>query len=429
MRNTWIQAAVVTASLATISANAAEPTPAFPGQTGAPRVSSPAAPKVRVVASGLNGAWSIAFLPEDKVLVSFVEGLLRVVYPNGFVSAPLAGMPPVKQVAAEGLHDVVLDPDFASNRKIYFAYTAPPPGEPAGRWPSSSHWYEDVWTLPLPERLKKSLGMEVVSSATLSKDLTRVTDVTKLVEGADRRIVMGPNNTLFATGADRFRFYDTDIDGVDHDFTATPDVRRNYSGVVLRANRDGSIPKDNPWLSRTSVAPATFAHGLRDPEGAAINPATGDLWTVEHGPQGGDELNIIRAGKDYGWPDVSYGTQYDARQTGGRTSVPVGSGKHSRADVEEPRYFWFPSIAPSGMMFYTGNQFPQWKGNLFVGAMSATSQSQALFRMVLDGDKIVGEERLLEDRKQRIRDVRQAPDGSVYVLAGDQLLQLTPGSN
>ena len=331
--------------------------------------------------------------------------------PDGFVSAPLAGVPGVKQVAAQGMHDVLLDPDFARNRRFYFTYTAPPAGEAPGRWPVT-HWYEDVWTLPLAERRKLDLGMERVASARLSEDLQRITDVKLLAEGAERRIALGRDGNLFVTGADRFRFYESDLDGVDRDFAATPDVRRNYSGSVLRIGRDGSIPRDNPWLSRPTVPRALYAHGLRDPEGAAVHPVTGELWTIEHGPQGGDELNRILPGKDYGWPDVSYGTQYDARQTGGRVSVPVGSGKHSRADVEEPRYFWFPSIAPSGMMFYTGNLFPQWKDNLFVGCMSATLPCQGLVRLVLDGDKVVAEERLLLDRRQRVRDIRQAADGS-----------------
>jgi glucose/arabinose dehydrogenase len=227
---------------------------------------------------------------------------------------------------------------------------------------------------------------------------------------------------LFITGADRFRFYDSDLDGVDHDFTDNPDIRRNFTGRVIRIGRDGTIPKDNPWLSRATVPPETFAHGFKDPEGAAIHPQTGDLWAIDHGPQGGDEVNIVRGGRDYGWPDVSYGVQYDARQSDGRRNVRVGSGQTSMKGVEEPIYFWVPSIAPSGMMFYTGDMFPDWKGNLFVGAMAG----QHLVRLVLNGDRVVAEEKLLTDLKQRIREVRQAPDGSIYVFAGAGLLRLTP---
>jgi glucose/arabinose dehydrogenase len=209
---------------------------------------------------------------------------------------------------------------------------------------------------------------------------------------------------------------------VEHDFTDEPDIRRNYSGRVIRINRDGTIPKDNPWLSRPTVPRELYAHGFRDPEGAAVNPATGELWTIEHGPQGGDELNVVRPGRDYGWPDVSYGVQYDARREDGRKNVPVGNGLHSMPGVQEPIYFWVPSIAPSGLAFYTGNLFPQWQGNLFVGALAG----KHLVRLVLNGERVVAEEKLLVEQDARIRDVRQGPDGALYVLAGDALLKLTP---
>ena len=190
----------------------------------------------------------------------------------------------------------------------------------------------------------------------------------------------------------------------------------------MHINRDGSIPRSNPWLSRSTVFAETWAHGFKDPEGLAINPQTGELWLVDHGPQGGDEINIVRAGHDYGWPNVSYGTQYDARQADGRKNVPVGTGLASMPGVDEPRYYFFPSIAPSGMMFYTGNLFPAWKNNLFIGAMAA----QHLVRLVLDGDKVVAEEKLLEGRNWRIREVKQGPDGAIYLFAGNRLVRLTP---
>jgi glucose/arabinose dehydrogenase len=170
------------------------------------------------------------------------------------------------------------------------------------------------------------------------------------------------------------------------------------------------------------VAADTFAHGFKDPEGAAIHPTTAELWLIDHGPQGGDEVNIVRAGKDYGWPDVSYGRQYDARQADGRKNVPVGNGRTSMPGVEEPVYYWVPSIAPSGMMFYTGALFPEWKGNLFIGAMAG----QHLVRLVLNGERVVAEEKLLTDLKRRIREVRQGPDGAIYIFAGDALMRLTP---
>jgi glucose/arabinose dehydrogenase len=154
----------------------------------------------------------------------------------------------------------------------------------------------------------------------------------------------------------------------------------------------------------------------------AVHPTTGEIWAIDHGPQGGDEINIIRAGKDYGWPDVSYGRQYDARRTDGRKNVPVGSGLTAREGIEQPLYYWVPSIAPSGMMFYTGNAFPDWKGNLFIGAMAG----QHLVRLVLNGEKIVSEEKLLVEQKQRIREVRQGPDGNIYLLGAGGLQRLVP---
>ena len=240
---------------------------------------------------------------------------------------------------------------------------------------------------------------------------------------AKRRIVLARDGTLLVGGADRFRFYDSDLDGIEgRDFSAEPDVRRNFTGRFLRIHRDGSIPKDNPWLSRATVAAETFAHGFKDPEGSALHPTTGELWTVDHGPQGGDEIDIVRPGRDYGWPDVTYGVQYDARQADGRKNVRVGNAQTSRPGIEEPIYYWVPSIAPSGMMFYTGDRFPEWKGNLFVGGMVA----QSLVRLVVNGERIVAEERLLTELKQRIREVRQGPDGYIYAIAGTSLVRVVP---
>lgn len=418
-------AALAIVMLAAPGAQTHQPKPAFPGQTGAPPPARPSPPlRVQTIASGLTGAWAFAFLPDGTLLVTQSSGTMRIVRPDGVVSAPLAGVPPVKSVAAQGLHDVVLDPDFDTNRLIYFTYFAPPKGEPAATWPIE-FFYERVWTLPLAERRTLDLGTERVARARLSEDLTRLEDVDVLAEGAERNIVLAPDGTMFVLGADRFRFYDSDLDGVERDFTDNPDIRRNFSGRIIRINRDGSIPKDNPWLHRATVLRETYAHGFKDPEGGAIHPETGALWVIDHGPQGGDEINIVHPGRDYGWPDVSYGTQYDARQPDGRKNVPVGTGLTSMPGVEEPIYFWVPSIAPSGMTFYTGTLFPEWRGNLFVGAMSA-EHGHHLVRLVLDGERVVAEETLLAERRGRIRYVRQAADGSLYVIAGPAIWRLTP---
>jgi len=411
--------AMLTISLA---AQSPEPTPAFPGQTDAPPPARPSpAFNVETIATGLTGAWAVAFLPDGNFLITQNGGTMRIVKPNGFVSAPIAGVPGVKTIGAQGLHDLLLDPDFARNRTLYFTYFAPPPGEAPGAWPL--HFlYEDVWTKSLAERRLLNIGMEKVARARLSEDNQRLEDVRDLADGAERRIQLGRDGNLLVTGSDRFRFYDSDLDGNERNAVLDPDERRNFAGGVLRVGRDGSIPKDNPFLGRANVSPWVYAFGLKDPEGAAIHPVTGDLWVVDHGPQGGDEIDIIRAGRDYGWPDVTYGRQYDARQSDGRKNVKVGTGNTSMKGVEEPIYYWVPSIAPSGMTFYTGDQFPDWKGNLFVGAMVG----QHLVRLVLNDNRVVAEEKLLLDRKQRVREVRQGPDGNLYIFLGTDLVRLTP---
>jgi glucose/arabinose dehydrogenase len=407
---------------ATVAAQQPEPVPALAGQTDAPPPQSESRYTVDVITDQLGSPWAIAFLPNGDFLISERNGRLRTVTPGGVVSEPIEGVPPVKVVAAQSFHDIVLDPDFESNRLVYFTYFSPPKGEEAREWPIA-HYYEEVWEKSLRERRVMELGAERVARARLSEDLRRLEDLDVLIEGrVERRIVFADDGTMFVTGADAFRFYDSDLDGVERTFEDNPDVRRNFTGRVIRINPDGTIPIDNPWLDRATVSRETFAHGLKDPEGAAIHPVTGELWLVDHGPQGGDEINIIRAGRDYGWPNVSYGVQYDARQTDGRTNVPVGRGETSRPGVEEPIYYWVPSIAPSGMAFYTGDLIPEWRGNLFVGAMAG----RHLVRLILDGERVVAEEQLLEELNDRIREVRQGPDGALYVLGASSLMRIGP---
>jgi glucose/arabinose dehydrogenase len=399
-----------------------QPRPAFSGQTKAPAPPASAPFQARIITERLASPWSMAFLPDGSFLVTENGGAMRVVKADGTVSAPIEGMPGVRNVGAEGLHEVVLDPEFARNRMIYLTYLAPPVGEPAGAWPLEN-LYDKVWAAPLAERRTMKIGRERVTRARLSDDARRLENVETIGEGiGERRIVVAPDGSLFISGADRFWLYESELDGMEHPFLDNPDERRNFTGRVMHINRDGSIPRNNPWLSRSTVLAETWAHGFKDPEGLAINPQTGELWIVDHGPQGGDEINIVKPGKDYGWPNVTYGKQYDDRQKDGRKNVHVGTGLTSMESVEEPRYFWVPSIAPSGMMFYSGNLFPAWKGNLFVGAMAA----RHLVRLVLDGDKVVAEEKLLEGRDWRIREVKQGPDGAIYVFAGNRLVRLAP---
>ncbi|HUA00945.1 MAG TPA: PQQ-dependent sugar dehydrogenase [Candidatus Aquilonibacter sp.] len=391
------------------------PKPAFPGQTNAPPPAkkSPAL-KVETIIPRFNGPWSLAFLPDGHMLVSERYGFLRVARMDGFYSAPIAGVPDTKIVAAESLHDVAIDPDFVHNRLIYFTYFAPPPGEDPGAYPIDD-FYKNVWDASVAQRRTMRVGEERLARARLSEDEKHLEDVQVLIDGANRRIVFAPDGTMFVTGADRFRFYDLAYDSGNHE-TTDPDVLRNFTGRVIRINRDGSIPKDNPFLSNPTVLPETYSYGHRDPEGAAINPATGQLWVVEHGPLGGDEVNIIKPGGNYGWPNVSYGRRYNGDPV-------AGTGATQKEGTEQPVYFWYPDIAPGCAMFYTGDMFPDWKGNLLVGGMGA----KALIRLEIKDNKIVSEERLLTDLNQRIRDVVQAPDGSLFILTDDgRLLRITP---
>ncbi|MBZ5695930.1 MAG: PQQ-dependent sugar dehydrogenase [Acidobacteriia bacterium] len=389
------------------------PKPAFPGQTGAPAPKKASTVTVETVVARMSSPWSMAFLPDGKILIAERNGTMRTARMDGVYSGPIAGVPDVKVVAAQSLHDIALDPNFAKNRLIYFSYFAPPPGEDPAVWPNS-FFYDKVVSKPLAERRTMNVGTERVARARLSEDDKRLENVQVILDGVERRLAFAPDGTLYATGADRFRFYENDTDGLEHEVT-DPDVLRNFTGRVARINPDGSIPKDNPFLGQPTVLPETFSYGHRDPEGAAINPATGELWLDEHGPLGGDEINIIRAGKNYGWPNVSYGRQY--------SGVPVGKGASAKEGTEQPIYFWYPDIGPSGMMFYTGDLFPEWKGNVFVGAL----YGKFLVRLVLDGEHVVAEEHLLVDLGQRVRDVRQGPDGAVYVLTdAGNLLRLTP---
>jgi len=390
------------------------PRPAFAAQmrAPAPTPASPA-PVIDTLVRGLSRPWAFALLPDGKFLVTERTGAMRIASRDGIYSAPLGGVPGVKVVAAQGLHDVELDPDFAHNRLVYFTYFAPPPGEAPAVWPND-YFYDRVTSKPLAERRLVSIGSERAARARLSEDETKLEQVETLIEGAERRIVVAPDATLYVTGADRFRFYDSDMDGVEHEIT-DPDVLRNFTGRVLRINRDGSIPRSNPFLSEPTVLPETYAYGLRDPEGAAVNPATGELWIAEHGPLGGDKLSIIRAGRNYGWPNVSYGRQY--------SGTPVARGATAKEGVEQPVYFWYPDIAPSSLMFYTGKLFTPWRGNAFVGALAG----KGLIRLVLEGERAVAEEKLLGDLGQRVRDVRQGPEGAIYVLTDEgNLLRLTP---
>ena len=341
--------------------------PAFIGQTRAP-AAPPSTYSVETVVGGLSTPWALAFLPGGEILITEYTGAMRILLADGTLTEPLAGLPETSHEGWAGLFDVTLDPDFDDNATIYFSYTAPS-GDP------------------------ENPNVPRVSRARLNRDALALADVEVLLDGtAWQELHFAPDGTLLVSGTG---------DGEAQDLEST-------SGKLLRINGDGSVPDDNPWVDVVGARPEIYSVGHRDISGFATHPDTGEIWITEHGPRGGDEINVIRAGANYGWEVISYGTAYSGE--------PIGDGHTKQDGMEQPRYFWRPSIAPSGLMFYTGDMFPEWRGNLFVTSLSG----QHIARLVLDGDRVVGEERLLVDRAERIRELRQGPDGALYVLTNEE---------
>jgi len=339
--------------------------------------------RVERFAAGLEHPWAIAFLPDGRLLVTERPGRLRPVSRDGTVGPAIAGVPAVYARGQGGLLDVALDPDFAANRLIYLSYAEPRPGGAA----------------------------TAVARGRLAEDLTSLGDVQVIFRqepvysGGNHfgsRLVFAPDGTLFVTLGERFDLMDK-----AQDLSTT-------LGKVMRINRDGSVPADNPFRDRPGARPEIFSYGHRNVQAGAIEPVTGRLWTVEHGPRGGDEVNKPEAGKNYGWPVISYGRHYSGAKIGEGTSKP---------GMEQPLFYWDPSIAPSGAAFYTGDLFPAFRGHLFVGALAG----QALVEVKVRDGRVIGEERL--DLGKRVRDVRQGPDGALWLAidAEDgEILRLVP---
>jgi glucose/arabinose dehydrogenase len=345
--------------------------------------------RVVTVVDGLVNPWSIAWLPNGDMLVTERPGRLRIVRDGRLLPEPVAGVPAVRVVGQGGLQDVVVHPDFTTNGLIYLSF-AKPSGD-------------------------GSEGTTAIVRGRFEND--RLTNVEEIFEARPwsgspghygARMVFDGEGHLFVSSGDRMAPSTGDL-------TKHPaQDPSNHHGAILRLNDDGSVPADNPFVGRAGFAPEIWSYGHRNPQGLALDRETGVLWETEHGPQGGDELNDIRPGLNYGWPVITYGANY-------RVGTPIG--RKEQEGLEQPAAFWVPSIAASGLAVYHGDRFPMWKGNAFAGGLSA--QHQRLSRIMFDGTTVTGREPLLQG-EMRIRDVREGPDGYIYIATDNALGNPTP---
>jgi aldose sugar dehydrogenase len=341
---------------------------------------------VHTVASNLSYPWALAFLPEGRVLITERQGRMRVVTSQGQLTPAVKGVPDVMAIGQGGLLDIITDKGFAENRTIYFCYS-----ERAGNG-----------------------GRTAVARAKLIDGAAPKLDELKVIFRQDGplstgnhfgcRIVQAGDNNLFVT--------------LGEHYSGRNEAQNlaNHLGKIVRITTDGAAPPDNPFVGRDGAKPEIWSYGHRNPQSLAINPANNELWEIEHGPRGGDEVNIIGKGKNYGWPVIGFGIDYSGAKIHESTSKP---------GMEQPIKNWVPSIAPSGMAFYTGDLFPRWRGSLFTGALAG----QFLVRLQLNGNAVTSEERILQNLNERIRDVRQGPDGALWLLtdsSSGRLLRITP---
>lgn len=339
--------------------------------------------RIVTIASGLEHPWGHTFLPDGRIIVTERPGRLRIIKDGQLDPDPVTGLPDIAARGQGGLLDVARHPDFSNNRLLYISYSATGTG---------------------------GIGTEVARGKLVDHRLENLDVVFRMTpkSGTSRhfgsRLVFDRQGYLYITLGDRG----------EKDRAQRPD---DHAGSVIRLHDDGRIPTDNPFVNSKGWQPEKYTLGHRNMQGAALHPETGALWTHEHGPQGGDEINLIRPGANYGWPIITYGVNYV-------TGTQIGEGTY-KTGMEQPLYHWVPSIAPSGMTFYHGDKFARWRGNLFVGAL----KDQMLVRLSLDGDKIVAEERLLKNQLGRIRDVSQGPDGYLYLLTDEsngKLVRIEP---
>jgi aldose sugar dehydrogenase len=391
-----LHAGAVFLALAVMSA-CADPAP-MSAQTGEVHSSQHHDFRVVTVAEGFVNPWSIAFLPGGDMLVTERPGRLRIVRDGVLDPTPIAGVPEVRAQGQGGLLDVVLHPEFESNRLVYLSFSKP-----------------------------RNDGEEGTTAVVRGQfDGTSLTNVEEVFEAAawsragqhfGSRLAFDSAGYLFITVGDRGNSPVTDTPQ-----THPSQTTDNHIGSIIRLNDDGTVPADNPFVGQAGYLPEVFAYGSRNAQGMIVHPETDQVWINEHGPQGGDEVNLVKPGLNFGWPVVGHGVQYGGAEIHDETSA---------AGMTDPVHVWVPSIATSGMMLYTGDAFPAWRGNMFVGGMVG----EQLARLVVDGERITSEETLLEDAVGRIRDVRQGPDGFIYLAIDERrggetaILRLEPAGN
>jgi aldose sugar dehydrogenase len=380
MLNGALRASLATCMLAVPSVGAQAP------QSSTPKYKEGVV-RVETVARGLEHPWALVFLPDGRMLVTERPGRMRIVGTDGRLSDPIRGVPSVLARGQGGLLDVALDPKFSANRLVYLSYSEPQADGTAG-------------TAVARGRLANDRLDEV-------RVIYRQQPMVKGNLHFGSRLVFSRDGTLFITQGDRF----------EHRQQAQ-DLSSGL-GKIIRINSDGSVPPDNPFINQAGTRREIWSYGHRNIQSAALHPETGNLWTVEHGARGGDELNHPEAGKNYGWPVITYGVDY--------SGASIGEGT-AKGGMEQPVYYWDPVIAPSGMTFYTGHVFPDWKDNILIGSLTPGG----LVRLVLQDGKVVHEERYLGDLHERIRDVRQGPDGLLYLVtdASDgRVLRVAPSAH
>jgi len=341
---------------------------------------------VQTAAKGLDHPWALAFLPDRRLLVTERPGRVRIIAKDGTLPPALVGVPKVFAAAQGGLLDIVLDRGFTQNQTIYFCYAEPVEGGARTALARARLLDESSPRIEAVELIFRQAGPLSTGNH------------------FGCRILQTPDDNLFVTLGEHFTTRDQ------------AQNLGNHLGKIIRIRPDGSVPADNPFVGRAAAKPEIWSYGHRNPQGLALHPVTGKLWEHEHGPRGGDEVNIIEKGKNYGWPVIGYGIDYSGAR--------IHESTH-KAGMEQPLKYWVPSIAPSGMTFYSGDLFARWRGGLFLGALAG----QMLVRLELDGEKVVNEERLLQQLRERIRDVREGPDGALWLAtdsSSGRILRLVP---